>query len=255
MITAVDKLHEQVCSALEGMDLPDEKTLLQVVNSHVKILELLGYSFSEEDVSLEMNRIQSQYVHSMGLGALFETEDYAPWLVDRQGNISWYYWDRYKKYLLNKKGFSPHVVNALDSTSDTILDHIENPMKEGSWARKGLVVGDVQSGKTANYTGLICKAADAGYKVIIVLAGMLNTLRNQTQQRLDNDFMGWCTIKHIDIGSSVYSVEKRHPVCFTTSKQDFRKNTAQQIAMGLDSINDAIIFVVKKNKSTLTNLI
>lgn len=108
--------------------------------------------------------------------------------------------------------------------------------------------------KTANYTGLLCKAADAGYKVIIILAGMLNSLRNQTQQRLDNDLMGWCTVRHIDIGSSVYSKEKKHPVCFTTGKQDFNKGTAQQIAMGLDSINDTIFFVIKKNKSTLKNL-
>ncbi len=254
MINAADKLHEQVCCALEGMDLPDEERLIGIVRVLASSLQMTGYSLTEDEIKAEVMKIQAQYVHRMGLGAWFEAKDFAPWLQDSQGNITWYYWERYRKYLLYKKGFSNHVLNALDSTSDNILDHIENPLKEGSWARKGLVVGDVQSGKTANYTGLICKAVDAGYKVIIVLAGMLNTLRNQTQQRLDNDFMGWCTVKRIDVGSSVYSFDKKRPVCFTTSKQDFNKNTAQQIAMGLGSINDAIVFVVKKNKSTLKNL-
>lgn len=254
MINASDKLHEQVCGALETLDLPDEDTLTNIVKTLAAGLGLVGYTFTEEEIDFEIKRIQSQFVHRMGLGALFEAEDYAPWLKDRQGDINWYYWGRYKKYLLIKKGFSKYVVNALDSTSDTILDHTENPLKEGSWARKGLVVGDVQSGKTANYTGLICKAADSGYKVIIVLAGMLNTLRNQTQKRLDNDFMGWCTIKHQNIGSSIFSIEKRHPVCFTTAIHDFQKSSAQKIAMALDNINDAIIFVVKKNKSSLANL-
>jgi len=78
----------------------------------------------------------------------------------------------------------------MNSITDQILDHLENPKKDGSWKRKGMVVGHVQSGKTANYIGLISKAADSGYTVIIVLAGMLNSLRNQTQQRIDAGFVG-----------------------------------------------------------------
>jgi hypothetical protein len=255
MINAVDKLHEQVCSALEGLDLPDEKELVGIVNSIAVTLRLTKkYTLTEDDIRAEIKRTQAQFVHRMGLGSWFENKKNLPWLKDRQGDITWYYWERYKKYLLFKRGFSNHVVNALDSITDDILDHMENPLKEGSWARKGLVVGDVQSGKTANYTGLICKATDAGYKVIIVLAGMLNSLRNQTQRRLDNDYLGWCTVKRVYVGSSVYCDEKKHPVCFTNSKQDFNKDTAQQIALQLGSLNEAIVFVVKKNKSSLTEL-
>lgn len=255
MINAVDKLHEQVCSALEGLDLPDEKELVGIVNSIAVTLRLTKkYTLTEDDIRAEIKRTQAQFVHRMGLGSWFENKKNLPWLKDRQGDITWYYWERYKKYLLFKRGFSSHVVNALDSITDDVLDHMENPLKEGSWARKGLVVGDVQSGKTANYTGLICKATDAGYKVIIVLAGMLNSLRNQTQRRLDNDYLGWCTVKRVYVGSSVYCDEKKHPVCFTNSKQDFNKDTAQQIALQLGSLNEAIVFVVKKNKSSLTEL-
>ena len=72
-----------------------------------------------------------------------------------------------------------------------MMEEIEDPEREGPWDRRGLVVGHVQFGKTANYAGLICKAVDAGYKLIIVLAGMHNALRQQTQRRLDRDFLGY----------------------------------------------------------------
>lgn len=56
--------------------------------------------------------------------------------------------------------------------------------------RNSTVKVNVQSGKTANYTGVICKAADAGYRLIIVIADMHNNLRNQTQMRIDEGFVG-----------------------------------------------------------------
>lgn len=73
--------------------------------------------------------------------------------------------------------------------SDRILDNLFNPQLTNiTIDKKGLVVGQVQSGKTANYTGLICKAADAGFNFIVVLAGILNNLRSQTQSRIDEGF-------------------------------------------------------------------
>src|SRR5690606_4025242 len=68
---------------------------------------------------------------------------------------------------------------------------LESPHRPGQWDRRGIVVGQVQSGKTGHYTGLICKAADAGYKLIVVLAGMHNSLRSQTQLRLDEGLLGF----------------------------------------------------------------
>ena len=85
------------------------------------------------------------------------------------------------------------VVWRLDETTDQVLRKLENPARPGRWRRDGLVVGQVQSGKTANYIGLICKAADAGYKLIVVLAGIHNSLRSQTQLRVDEGFLGFDT--------------------------------------------------------------
>ena len=89
-----------------------------------------------------------------------------------------------------------------------------------------MVVGHVQSGKTANYIGLACKAADSGYKVIIILAGMLNTLRNQTQLRLDNGFLGIDTHSKKVTGVGLVNNQRR-PAYFTTNDEDFKKNIAQ----------------------------
>ena len=146
------------------------------------------------------------------------------------------------------------MIRSLDSITDQILDHLENPHKAGKWSRKGMVVGHVQSGKTGNYTGLINKAADSGYKVIIVLGGMLNLLRNQTQLRLDAGFVGRDSKEKTTVGVGQFSWE-RLPAYFTTSEQDFRKAIANQIGVGISDLREPVLLVVKKNKTTLDNLI
>jgi len=160
IMLSTDKLHEQVCYMLADVELPSEKKLRKIVINVAKALGQMGFYVSDDQISEEIVKVQTQFVHRMEMGFMFEAEDPTPWLEQRQGDIKWFYWERYRKNLLVRKNLSNHVVNTIDMITDKILDHIENPMKGGSWSRKGLVVGDVQSGKTANYTGLICKAAD-----------------------------------------------------------------------------------------------
>ncbi|MDT8391686.1 MAG: Z1 domain-containing protein [Lentisphaeria bacterium] len=251
----IEKLVDAVALILENSEPPTEDALFCITKAQATVVSMTsGMDFFESDIAQAVKTLQTRFIHRMPMGALFESEDYRPWLAGRQGDIDWYYWRRYRKHLMVNKGFSPHVVRTLDETTDKIIDRLEDPKKEGGWARRGMVVGHVQSGKTANYTGLVCKAADAGYQVIIVLAGLLNSLRNQTQERLDSDFMGWCTRMNDFVGASRFGKEKPRPVCFTTSVEDFKKRTANTIAMGLDAINVPILFVLKKNKSTLNNL-
>ena len=226
----LNKLIYQVTDALEHRtDTPDLGELADLVRAYALLLgRAEGSAYGKEQIEEASRRVQTLFDIRMGIGTIFEAEDYRPWLKDRQGDIVPYYWNRYKNQLKAKR-FSPHVVRTLDGITDSILDHLEDPLKEGTWARKGLVVGHVQSGKTANYTGVICKAADSGYKLIIVLAGLLNSLRNQTQERIDADFMGWCTKTRKYIGAAKFGTERR-PVCFTTSVEDFRRSTANAIA-------------------------
>ena len=121
---------------------------------------------------------------------LQNNEGHRDWLTAARKQ-DWRYWQRYREWLERKLSFN--AVDALDRSTDSVLRLLEDPKREGPWDRRGLVVGHVQSGKTSHDSGLICKAADAGYKIIIVLAGLHNNLRAQTQMRLDELFLGYRT--------------------------------------------------------------
>ncbi len=247
-------LIDRVMLDLQQHASPDEEAIKKYVKANAIHLQLVdGVEFDEAEIEEALRYIKSQFVYRMTIGALFESENYKPWLEKRQGDINWYYWERYRKHLLTTKGFPPKIVRSLDEITDKIVDRLEDPAKDGAWDRRGLVVGHVQSGKTANYAGVICKAADAGYQVIIVLAGLLNSLRNQTQERLDSDFMGYCTRLKDHVGASRFD-KSRTPIYFTTSVEDFKKQSANSFGMKLDAVNEPVLFVLKKNKSTLENL-
>jgi hypothetical protein len=110
------------------------------------------------------------------------------WLTEYDRS-NWYFWKNLREYLLGHKNFSKEAVQNLDDSSDTILRQLADPKNE-SFDIKGLVLGYVQSGKTASYTALIAKAVDVGYRLIIVLSGIDNALRRQTQIRLDRELVG-----------------------------------------------------------------
>lgn len=183
-------------------------------------------------------------------------DDHKAWLVAarKQG---WRYWQRYREYLERK--LSPDAIASLDKTTDEILGLLEDPLRDGHWDRRGLVVGHVQSGKTGNYTGLICKAADAGYKIIIVLAGQLNNLRAQTQIRLDEGFLGFKTTI-IDTNLEVTGVGEIDndlaikPNFATTRADNGDFNTRAARNMGITPEQRPWLFVVKKNGPVLRKL-
>lgn len=161
------------------------------------------------------------------------------------------YWSRYKE-LLKRKHF-PYI--ELDSFTDRILDKCENPQKKGAWDRRGLVVGNVQSGKTANYIGLINKAVDSGYKLIIVIAGIHNNLRSQTQRRIETDFIGKTTGETRKfVGVGLINRELSAPFTLTTGEKDFNKSIANQTMAEIRNSGSTIL-VIKKNKSVLESLI
>jgi hypothetical protein len=115
-------------------------------------------------------------------------------LIRKEGGFAGWYsgpntsmgeWPDYRRHL-EQSGFPAGAVSSIDQATTRILSGCANPMSPGDKS-KGLVIGYVQSGKTANYTGLIAKAVDAGYRIVIVLAGMYTNLRVQTQLRLQKD--------------------------------------------------------------------
>jgi hypothetical protein len=110
---------------------------------------------------------------------------------DSSTNLS--YWERYKTYLSENKHWSRIAIADLDDSTDQVMDLLANPQSGNEEERRGLVYGAVQSGKTAHYIGLINKAFSAGYRIFIVLTGMQNSLRSQTQSRIDEEVLGFET--------------------------------------------------------------
>lgn len=180
------------------------------------------------------------------------------WLDHKRSEISWEYWEAYRQFLL-KKGRHPDVIKETEKTIDEILDCSGDPEIEGRWNRRGLVMGNVQSGKTQNYLGLINKAIDSGYKVVIVLGGHLNELRTQTQERLDEGVIGFESKKRYEqglpIGVGLYRRASLRASFLTTTEGDFKKNIANSIGIPFTTTESGpIIFVIKKWASVLSNL-
>jgi hypothetical protein len=165
-----------------------------------------------------------------------------------------YYWDRYKKYI--QSFLPPEVVKTIDDDTDRIIDNIGNP-KLKEFDIYGMVVGHVQSGKTSNYASVICKAADAGYKFIVVIAGDKNNLRNQTQKRINEAFVGK-NVENKTVGVGKFNnIKSKLPISLTTVEKDFNVKDANKNSQGInfDNITSPILLVIKKNTSTLTNVI
>ena len=112
-----------------------------------------------------------------------------PWYTPERRASSQFYWDAYRG-VLEGENWTAESIAALDESTSDVVQRLADPTCETSYQSKGLVVGYVQSGKTANFTGTIAKAMDAGYRLIIVLTGTIELLRGQTQRRLDRELLG-----------------------------------------------------------------
>lgn len=204
-------------------------------------------------------------VHVGNWNSMSDDSDHVPWLQERlQDKDEWKFWGRYERLMRNEFKLPPASVDRLDEVTDDILARLEDPTREGSWDRRGLVAGQVQSGKTGNYTALIAKAIDNGYKLIVVLAGVHSSLRSQTQARIDEGILGFDTraIRKAQqaegsnrIGVGKLAGEWLHVSSFTSSSEsgDFKLAVAQGMGV-VPGGADPIILVVKKNKSILENL-
>ena len=166
--------------------------------------------------------------------------------------------------MINYERLDINSVNKLESeTLANLMNCLGNPNDEikGKRLRRGLVIGDVQSGKTATYAGLICKAADAGYKVVILLTGITESLRKQTQERMEEGIIGF-TIRVDENGRMQKKLERVgvgldnkeiKATAFTSYQDDFRGNV-DNIVTTLNSHRSLVMFIVKKNVSVLTKL-
>lgn len=225
----------------------------------LKTMGVLSSIFSGMDLEPTRRRLEAMVGVSMSAGEGLTSGEVEPWLDDVKAQIKWTYWDSYVSQL-QSQGFSGPVLRTIDEDTDNILRECGNPADPDSWRTQGLVMGDVQSGKTANYCGLISKAADAGYRVIVLLTGMIEELRSQTQERMDEGFVGR------DSGELIEGVHGRLvgagrfrdnvPNVLTSVDSDFL--TANQRALRgipLQNLGEPLLLVLKKNTTPLTRLI
>ena len=162
---------------------------IRALVDNLRQLPMFDGVVTEEDAERLAKRFEERVSITQHLGSILIERGHLPWLDAARARIEPYYWNRYRQHL-TQEGFPSSVVATLDEVTDRVLGLMQDPLRDGPWDRRGMVVGHVQSGKTSNYTGLICKAADAGYKLIVIIAGVHNNLRSQTQRRIDEGFVG-----------------------------------------------------------------
>lgn len=252
------RLKDMVVIFIANDEEIDEKNIDNKIDE-VKAIPFFA-SLSENEIDEVKVTIKAEFSIKLDKGVLIKEEGHERWFLSKKSQLDMRYWERYKKYLLADKGFSNKVVNTMDDVLDTLTDLLGDPNREISYKRRGLIIGDVQSGKTANYTGLICKGVDIGYKVVVLLTGTIEKLRQQTQQRIDEGFVGSdsdAMMKQQDegliIGVGKYDSSIR-PMVLTSTTDDFKQQNASNLNFDLRNINGSVIFVVKKNSAVLKRL-
>jgi len=185
-----DQLRKQLHLAVSRWDIaPTEdawtaSTSARTADRRTKTYELLGIVQSNR-----ASKIFDDLFPLQGDTAVVISDVFEPWYSEERRNHQVFYWPNYRS-LLVKKGWSPDAMAGLDEATNSVIERLTDPYRVEARQAKGLVVGYVQSGKTANFTGVIAKAIDAGYRLIIVLTGTIDVLRKQTQRRLDMELVG-----------------------------------------------------------------
>lgn len=250
----VDKLIQ--LRQLEGT--LDEEVVSGLIDLALKIA---GVTYREDEIAAVKRDIAYKYQIQAHPGeSILADYEQTNWYDDRKAEIEQNFWTRYKDYLIDEKHFSPNVVSTLgnDTLDQKLMNYILDPKAEYGEPvlKRGLIIGDVQSGKTSTYIGFICKAADAGYKVFILLTGTIEPLRKQTQERVEEGFIGIDMSANTTGGKRVgVGLDNKpiHAMALTSRASDFRGNS-DKIAVSLGADKDAVVFVIKKNTTTLTKL-
>jgi hypothetical protein len=189
------------------------------------------------------------------------------WLKpERKEQIGWSnenfdtYRDRYFEYL-KRSGRSEKYIAENKKSSLSIIEKLADPNSNSEVLVKGLVVGSVQSGKTANFNGVINSAIDLGYRLIIVLSGITEDLRKQTQDRIENDVIGdkiGIDGNGAEIWRGVGAVkpfkideDKKIVHSITSQASDFKR----ALFDGNSTLNNYNILICKKNVSILNNIL
>src|SRR6266700_5967404 len=156
MITkeADEKIINIGLQILSEEDSPTAEMIRTTVRSVIEMLRKMNQLpdkgiVDEDQLVKKIETLCNVYVPAMS--TLDDMRGHQEWFFSRRASIQWRFWDRYKRYLENDPEMPPQAVRRLDDVSNQILSRLEDPLRTGHWDRRGMVVGQVQSGKTANY--------------------------------------------------------------------------------------------------------
>lgn len=242
----------QTRAAKKGVRTEEERTA--AIREGIELYQdmmSLDEPFTDEEISQITRTVEYNLSVTMDSGSELLSKDYVPWYFERKNQIPSRFWDRYRKFLAKKLPFK--VMGELDVSTSKIVDYAGDPKIEGKFQRRGLVVGDVQSGKTNCYLGVTCKAFDAGYDRVIILTGTTNSLRVQTQMRVDEGVTGYNSDpeKHKEL-IGVGLINSRLSISATTSVVSDFSVSYVPTSSGKSSPS---ILVIKKNTKVLENVI
>ena len=256
-VSSLEYVHKQVTEILKGYKANRQVITPQIVNEELcKFWDIFwDDDYASQLISQYEDRLEGfkQEILLDLMNFCVITPDVFPsvddsndWVTEEM-KASRYYWKLCKEQMASYLGEGS--LEKIDIESECVLRRLHDPRDNGSWNTKGLVLGNIQSGKTANYSALIAKAADAGYRLIIVLSGIHNDLRMQTQMRLEKEFIGYSQFydkksqqlerETVGVGTFADYQEERAPRCATMRDKDF--DTPE---VGVENL--PWLFVVKK---------
>ena len=261
-LEAINAFHSYLRAVLNNPDTIDPQTLNKEAtnylnrNPHVKdnidLFSLVGAITERIDVKETIN-----FGITIDDKGIDHKEWYEKYLNENLNERP--FWKRFYNYCLST-GLSSVVMKGIDTTTDQILSKCENPNRPGTWSNKGLVVGVVQGGKTTNMIGLCNKAIDAGYKLIIIIPGLLEDLRLQTHERFDAGLIGTDTQTNVDqiiktFSHGVSNYDKKINVYNFTTANNKGDNANNLNALRISKDGSPSIVIVKKNTRVLNNLL
>lgn len=235
------------------------------IDSYIDLgLQFMPVDLDEEDRMRIFHAIEAEQAikHTKGVCIFDDYDDPHNWYGHAEIEDE-YFWGLYSRYLKEQTSLDSSSIKKLgEETLPNIMNCLSNPKDEFKGKRlvRGLVIGDVQSGKTATYSGLICKAVDAGYKVVILLAGITENLRQQTQERIDEGIVGLAIkrnpitkkddVSRVGVGKYQKALKASS---YTSQSLDFI-GEKDSINTSLAAHSSVVLFVVKKNVSVLEKL-
>lgn len=242
----IEKHLDTARTAVESED----KIQLEDVTNHLRLFQSI-FKMNEETFNELVRQVLQHVTVSLDEGDILQKNPNSNWFVQTRVERGTERFDAYEKYLEHVSGYSKKVITSISNSMDKVMNSIGDPLTESSYFSKGLVIGDVQSGKTGNFIALMNKATDAGYNMIIVTTGTIEKLRRQTQERIEQGYGGFDS-GEFDVKKTIKNWNSElEAFMITTKTADFKKEVP--FSAGI-SKKIPMVAVIKKNSNALKNL-